>query len=263
MKEVRFHYSMRLAFDSPISNHRFTLKCIPMSNARQQIEELEIDVFPNRFISRDTDSFGNACIYGYSEEEHSQFYIDVKGVAKTGLCKVEPSVANHLIGYYKYQTECTKPGEAIRAFHDTFAFDGSETNLAKAQTFMEKLYQQFQYVQGVTVIGTTAEEAMRMGKGVCQDYSHILLSLCRMEQIPARYIVGMLMGEGLSHAWIEIYQDSAWIALDPTNNLMVDDQHIKISNGRDFEDCKINQGVFFGNANQSQKVSVVVEEINN
>lgn len=126
---------------------------------------------------------------------------------------------------------------------------------------MRRLYQDFHYEQGVTDISTTAEEALLLGKGVCQDYSHIMLSLCRMERIPSRYVVGMLMGEGLSHAWVEICSDGHWIALDPTNNLVVDTQHIKISSGRDYQDCIINQGVFTGFASQVQHIQVSVKEI--
>ena len=101
---------------------------------------------------------------------------------------------------------------------------------------------------------------MELGCGVCQDYSHILISLCHLAGIPARYVVGMLTGEGASHAWVEIYQDEKWYALDPTNNLIVDDEHIKISHGRDYRDCLINQGVFTGCAKQTQEIQVVVEE---
>ena len=102
---------------------------------------------------------------------------------------------------------------------------------------------------------------MALGMGVCQDYSHILLSLCRMERIPARYVVGLLMGEGLSHAWVEVCSGGRWIALDPTNNLVVDDQHIKISSGRDYKDCMINQGLFVGRTTQRQDVHVSVTEL--
>ena len=126
---------------------------------------------------------------------------------------------------------------------------------------MAALYERFQYVPGSTSIRTTAEQALDLGMGVCQDYSHILLSLCRLERIPCRYVVGMLMGEGLSHAWVEICQDGRWIALDPTNNLVVDDQHIKISAGRDYRDCIINQGLFVGQTTQHQEILVRVQEV--
>ncbi len=132
--------------------------------------------------------------------------------------------------------------------------------LALAIMMMHGLYENFSYVQGVTDVNTTAEQAMALGKGVCQDYSHILLSLCRMARIPCRYVVGMLIGEGLSHAWVEVCSGGHWYALDPTNNLIVDDAHIKISAGRDYHDCIVSQGVFVGRTTQTQTVAVRVRE---
>ena len=129
---------------------------------------------------------------------------------------------------------------------------------------MHRLHRDIAYEQGVTTVATTAEEAMRLRKGVCQDYAHILLSLCRMEKIPCRYVVGMMLGEGLSHAWVEVCDAGTWVALDPTNDLIVDDGYIKISCGRDYKDCMLNQGVFTGSsgrATQKQEISVFVEEI--
>lgn len=260
MKKLYFEYRMRLQFDAPIEKHRFTLKCVPRSYERQEITELNVDVYPKEFLSADEDSFGNYCIYGYSEGKHDHFSVDVSGKAAVGTAGKEKALDIHRIGMFRYQTDYTSPGPRLYAFAKQFDFPAGTTEEEKATAYMRRLYERLEYVQGVTDIRTTAEEAMALGKGVCQDYSHILLSLCRMEKIPARYVVGMLMGEGLSHAWVEVYSDGYWIALDPTNNLVVDDRHIRISMGRDYKDCTINQGVFTGTAGQKQEIKVLVTE---
>lgn len=260
MKELEFQYSMKLTFDTPIENHRFTLKCIPRSNKRQEITQFDIDVYPKEFLSMDDDSFGNSCIYGYSQKFHDHFSIQLSGHARTGLNNYEETDDLFKIGMYKYQTDYTAPGSCILAFSKSLPFSDSASNYDKALVIMTELYQHFRYVQGVTNISTTAEDAFALGQGVCQDYSHIMISLCRLNGIPARYVVGMLMGEGLSHAWVEIFHNNVWIAFDPTNNLIVSDDHIKISNGRDYRDCTINQGLFTGNTTQTQTVSVIVTE---
>ncbi|MCD7954522.1 MAG: transglutaminase family protein [Lachnospiraceae bacterium] len=169
--------------------------------------------------------------------------------------------------------ECTEPASgkagdntAIVSENDVdpVANEDTRTNMTPtlelAVTMMHTLYENFSYVKGVTNVHTTAEEAMALGKGVCQDYAHILLSLCRIHRIPCRYVVGMLIGEGLSHAWVEVCDGSRWYAIDPTNNLIVDDQHIKISSGRDYHDCIVSQGVFVGRTKQTQTVAVRVKE---
>lgn len=262
MNELHFEYKMKIAFDSPVERHRFTLKCVPRSYERQRIEELEIEVYPKEFLSEDEDSFGNYCIYGYSKEKHDYFSVKVAGKARTGLAPSERAQDEYRIGMYRYQTEITKPGPSLRDFARRISFDAGASALDKALIYMRSLYEQFEYVQGVTDVSTTAEQAMTLGKGVCQDYSHILISLCRMEGIPSRYVVGMLMGEGLSHAWVEVGSAGRWFALDPTNNLLVNDQHIRISVGRDYRDCNINHGIFTGCAAQTQEISVAVREEN-
>ena len=81
-----------------------------------------------------------------------------------------------------------------------------------------------------------------------------------MAGIPARYVAGMLIGEGASHAWVEVYDNERWYGLDPTNMLEVNEEHIKISNGRDYGDCILNQGIMTGIAKQDQEVEILVEE---
>lgn len=261
MKTLQFTYSMELLFDAPVRKHRFTLKCVPQTSARQEIAELHTEVYPKEFLSTDEDSFGNACIYGFAQGEHDRFSVEVRGTARTGLAESEPAGEDYQVGLYKYQTPYTKPGAAIRALAKRVPPAPGAGALQKALAFMEALRGAFQYRQGVTSIATTAEEAMAGGAGVCQDYAHILLSLCRMEGVPCRYVVGMLLGEGLSHAWVEVCDRGRWIALDPTNGVVVSDQHIKISSGRDYQDCTINQGVFTGLTRQTQTIRVIVNEI--
>ena len=95
---------------------------------------------------------------------------------------------------------------------------------------------------------------------VRQDYAQILIALCHLEKIPARYVAGMMIGEGASHAWVEICQDGIWYGLDPTNNKLVDDDYIKLSHGRDASDCLINRGVIVGGGEQTQDIKVHVWE---
>lgn len=260
MKELSFYYSLRIRFSSPVSRHHFTVRCVPLSNERQQIRNLEISVLPEESLSHYIDSFGNYCIYGHCDRPQDFFEVKVKGTAFTGLSDFEYAENEYMLGRYRYQTDSTRPGKTLEDFYRRFVFGGQMSNLEKSIRIMEELYQTFRYEKGVTNPATTAEEALTIGCGVCQDYAHILLSLCRMERIPARYVVGMMTGEGESHAWVEIFDDQKWYALDPTNMLILRDDHIKISSGRDSRDCRMNHGIMVGNAVQTQKVEVLVEE---
>ena len=261
MKELSFYYMLRIRFSSPVTNHRFTVRCVPRDNERQKIRQMEISVLPKESLSHSLDSFGNYCIYGHCQSEHELFEVILKGKAQTGLADSEYAGMDYLMGRYRYQTAYTRPGNALVDFYRQFAFSEETTNLEKSMRMMEALYQSFHYEQGVTNIATTAEEAMELGRGVCQDYSHIMISLCRMAKIPARYVVGMLIGEGASHAWVEILWKDRWYGLDPTNDLVVKDDHIKIGIGRDAKDCMINRGIMHGNCLQTQRIKVSVKDI--
>ncbi len=267
MKTLLFDYDMEILFDSPIMDHRFTVRCIPQDDERQRIDKLSYSIYPDSSLatgfSHGTDSFGNLCVYGECAKPHDRFCIHVQGEARTGTSDHEMAAAPHMLGRYRYPSHYTQPGPAIHAYHSQFSFSQDTTTTEKCGIMMQRLYQDIRYVPGATDVHTTAEDAMTQREGVCQDYSHILIALCRLEHIPARYVVGMLEGEGASHAWVEYYDQGYWYALDPTNNLIVEDSHIKISHGRDYKDCLINQGVFTGRAGQRQTIHVLVRPLEN
>lgn len=252
MRTLRFHYFMELRFSQPVWNHRFTLKCFPRSGWRQEVEDLEVRAAPEAALTYGRDGCGNTYAFGCAVQPHQRFSVAVRGTARTGLAGRGEPVPPHLAARFKYQTPFTLPGPAVTAFHDGLSLSGS--NLERAAACMDALHGRFRYVSGTTGILTTAEQALAQGRGVCQDYAHILLSLCRMEGIPCRYIAGLLPGEGESHAWTEIYEDGYWTALDPTHNCLAADGYIQFSAGRDSGGCSINRGIFTGAARQFQTV---------
>ncbi|HUQ39958.1 MAG TPA: transglutaminase family protein [Acidimicrobiales bacterium] len=113
------------------------------------------------------------------------------------------------------------------------------------------VHESLTYEWGITGIRTTAAEALAGGRGVCQDYAHIMLSVCRQVGIPARYVSGHLIGEGGSHAWVEVLRPISarrWMveAWDPTHDALVGDRHITIAVGRDYADVPMMSGSFDG-----------------
>jgi transglutaminase-like putative cysteine protease len=103
--------------------------------------------------------------------------------------------------------------------------------------------------------------------GVCQDFAHLMLSICRRQQIPSRYVSGYLYtgigGNDLvsgdaSHAWIEcLLPGGHWIGFDPTNNLVVNDKYIKVQHGRDYSDVPPLRGIYRGAS--AQELDVIVK----
>ena len=111
-----------------------------------------------------------------------------------------------------------------------------------ATQLMTEVYERIEYCAGTTCNHTSALEVFKERKGVCQDYAHLLVAACRAAGIRARYVNGLTIGEGQTHAWVEAYEDGQWIGLDPTAGKRIEYDYIKIAHGRDVGDCPSNRG---------------------
>jgi transglutaminase-like putative cysteine protease len=128
------------------------------------------------------------------------------------------------------------------------------------------LHDFFTYRPSATEIDTPLDEFVRARAGVCQDYTHAMLALCRRIGIPARYVSGYLetgagltLGSDASHAWIEAYlPGSGWVGFDPTNGTLVGQTYVKVGHGRDYDDVPPVRGLRRGGGTESLRVAVRV-----
>ncbi len=261
MKNLLFDYTMHISYAEQVGGCHYTIRCIPAATKNQRPGAVEMEIFPEDNNTLGEDSFGNRLITGRVDADHDSFVFHIKGCVETGLSGYEEAEGEEKTSLYKYPSKLTTPGKGLKAYYKSMAFKEEVSDYQKAVFMMHQLYEDFVYEKGITGVDTTAEEAWNTGKGVCQDYAHILIALCRLAGIPARYVTGMMVGEGYSHAWIEILEDGKWYALDPTNDLIVEDDHIKIGNGRDAGDCMINRGIMKGGGRQNMAVALKVSEI--
>lgn len=257
MRHLSFRYYMKLQFETPVREHYFSLRCVPCTDSVQRISRVSRFVYPADSLDEVKDGFGNWKLVGCAREPHTGFEYEVQGEAVVDHSALKPE---ELFGIYRYPSALTRCGAVLEEFlRGMPPLSGSDYE--KALQLMHRLYGCMEYVPGVTDIHTTAEEALYRRKGVCQDYAQILVALCRRMGIPARYVTGLMIGEGFSHAWVEIYDRDRWFGLDPTNDLLVDDLYIKIAHGRDYRDCMVDRGLFRGVTGQKQSIYVNVEEI--
>ena len=132
----------------------------------------------------------------------------------------------------------------------------------------EHVHRTFTYQPGSTGVSTRAPDALRLRAGVCQDFAHVHLGLCRTLGIPARYVSGYFLnparrpGENeASHAWIEAWLPGAgWLAYDPTHARIADDRYITLAVGRDYADIRPVSGTYRGAPTRSLRVDVCVRE---
>ena len=257
MRKLHFEYKMDLEFESPVGNHYYTLMGIPKNTFTQQIYSLEYDINPMECSYINKDVFENINLIGNIEKKHSYLKFYVSGIAFIGV-NYKTQILNNI---YRYSSKYTQYTKSIMEFCNDYESCNLENPFDRAIYLMNKLYNKLEYKKGVTNTNTSAGEALDLGCGVCQDYSHILIALCRYNNIPARYVVGFMVGEGATHAWVEVYCDGYWLQLDPTHNKIVDDSYIKVAHGRDYNDCIIDKGIFIGNTKQTQRVYVNVQDI--
>jgi len=258
LSKLQFEYSMELTYSEPVTECHYTLKCLPKNTDMQQIHELTIELSPVTDYQRDSDSFGNLTIYGNYFLPHTRFAVTVKGIAETWLSVSQKDTGSSAV--FRHPYGLSRAGDGIRAYHKSLSVPSGPAYDA-AMYLMRCLHRDFAYEQRITNMETSAEQAWTLGKGVCQDYAHILIALCHLSNIPARYVTGMMVGEGHSHAWVEILDHGYWYALDPTNNCIAADTYIKIGHGRTAKDCMLNKGIIKGGGSQKQAVTVSVQHI--
>lgn len=260
MKKLHFDYSMQIDYSEPVSKCFYTIKCLPKDSMRQRVENSRIELTPESVCQTGTDGFGNSQIYGVNETPHQRFCFQISGDAVTGLAPYEEEGEDSRVMVFRHPFGLNKAGTQIKRYFDRVQPKEEEDPYRKAIRLMNRLYRDFRYQSGSTTVATTAEEAFTAGRGVCQDYAHIFIALMHLAGIPARYVTGLIIGEGASHAWVEIRCGGKWYGLDPTNNILVCDDHIRIGCGRDAGDCMINRGIMHGGGAHSQTIKVNVKE---
>ena len=150
-----------------------------------------------------------------------------------------------------------------------------ELRIARKATPLETLlyvthgiHEVFSYVPQSTTVDSPIDDALTERKGVCQDFAHIMIALCRPLQVPCRYVSGYLFhangdqatsAEGASHAWVEAFLPGlGWIGFDPTNDTVCGERHIRVAVGRDYADVPPTRGVYKGGGESELSVSVTV-----
>lgn len=258
MKRLRFEYSAELKFSGNVSEHCFTLRCLPVSDGRQLIREARYEISPseNSKIWLSRDSFGNTLICGRIPEPHDVFSFHISGKAEIINTR---DISGFPSAIYGYSSPLTKQGECIKKFYEENK-PTAEFPIDRAMELCNSLYSKMKYEKGVTNVHTSAEEALSLGKGVCQDYAQIFLSLCRMDGIRCRYVSGLAYESGETHAWTEIGNGTRWYGIDPANNRFISENYIKLCHGRDYSDCPIECGIYLGNSKGVQTVTSNVSE---
>lgn len=266
MKRYLYNYQTIVRFSQPVRRHAVLLRPLPMTGTYMEVEEEHLLISPNFHLMRGTDPLGNRIVYGCWHEAHdSLVYVSTGMVSMDGYRS--PLDAVPLMAYRESTPLTFLSEEELERTWECSGENSPQTASASmpvhdtARAICHLVNEKMNYVPGVTTAETTASQVLAACRGVCQDYAHLMIALCRAKGMVARYVCGMMEGEGETHAWVEVCDGNGWMGFDPTHDVEIGQGYLKIAHGRDAADCPVSRGVYMGNASQETEVHVMLKEI--
>ena len=250
------HQHFRYEYDGPIRDLRQRLVIIPPERHGDQrliTHRLEVSS-PTTEVRREIDAFGNLVLA--LSVDHVQRAIDftawivVERDSTHRPTVVVPEI--YAQAAFREASPLTEPDDAIRALAAELRAGIDPANPAGlAEAINDRVYREMRYEYGITGVKTGAAKAWAGRVGVCQDYAHVMLAVCRLCGIPARYVSGHLLGEGGTHAWVEVLLPDEggagrYIAraFDPTHGCEPSLKYVTVATGRDYGDVAPTSGTY-------------------
>jgi transglutaminase-like putative cysteine protease len=252
----------------------------PVTEANQRCSDFKLIVTPGSSPRAYDDFYGNTVHYFEIADDHSKLIIEAISrvdtvpnalrppVPRVSAEELEANSERELLA--DFMTDChyvPLEVEIWREAQDALAAGRSDV-WNDVRRLGEHIYRRFAYRPNTTGITTRASDVLKLRMGVCQDFAHVHLGMCRSLGIPARYVSGYFLNTTrrpreieASHAWIEAWiPGHGWAAFDPTHDRPADDRYVKVAVGRDYADISPVNGTYRGAATRSLRVSVSVRE---
>jgi len=260
-------------YDAPIYETATEVRLHPANGSRaaQHCVSFSLQVAPPATVFEYSDFYGNRVHHFNILHSHRQVSITATSVVETaGPASGGPEQNEIYLMDFLGESRYAHFDPAVRDFAE--AFGAIDDPYLKALDICRRINTSFIYEPGVTDVHSTSAVVMALGRGVCQDFAHVMIAVCRQLGMPARYVSGYLYGGGstpegmdeASHAWCEIYcgAERGWTGFDPTHaSLLVDERYIKIGSGRDYADVTPVRGTYKGNSAECLSVSVRVSSL--
>jgi len=252
----------------------------PVDDANQICRSFDLTVDPATQIRDYVDFYGNAVHYFDVVAGHEKLVIEAVSEIETTPNSARPAVPVVPQSVTERSSESDLHAEFLVDSHyvplsveiwkeskDALS-DGSTDVWSDVRKICRHVYKTFAYKPRSTGVATLATDAVRLRAGVCQDFAHVALGMCRCSGIPARYVSGYFIKsqrsdneEEASHAWIEAFVPGfGWAGFDPTHDRAADERYIKAASGRDYADIRPVSGTYRGGKTRSLLVDVKVRE---
>lgn len=282
MPEFEIQHITRYIYESPVRDSANQIILFPIKDEYQDVLKQELTITGNPVVDTYTDYYGNEVGSFTYSEPHWVLTINSKLSVNT---KHRELPINDIFPVHQWEDlrrlqfmvpyidflkqEYFEGINELKAIIDSEQLS-DDTPYQVALRFNNYVYENFTYIKGVTTVETKLDEIWKIKAGVCQDFAHILMEMLRIVQIPARYVSGYICtgrdsmrGQGATHAWAEAYiPDYGWLGIDPTNNCIANETHVRLAVGRNFSDCSPVKGVYKGSSAHKLEVAVSVDEDN-
>lgn len=281
----RATHTTRYVYGATVSQCQSEVHLTPRRLPWQTLMESRIDTTPApASVESHRDYFGNEVNTFTILESHDRF-----STVATSVVDIEPRpslvVPNTPWEQVRDEIATHRTAEALEAFEfrcdSPFVATGPELAdyarpsfapdrplLSAIEDLSRRIHAEFQYTPKATRIDTPLLEALRVKKGVCQDFAHVMIGALRSLRLSARYVSGYLrsrpgyQGAEASHAWVSVFVPGAgWIDIDPTNNVQPATGHVTVAWGRDYGDVAPVKGVALGGGHHIVEVEVHVEPV--
>jgi transglutaminase-like putative cysteine protease len=281
-------YSVRhitsFSYEPGVRESVMEVRMQPRSEGRQRCLTFSLDVAPNANIMVYQDYLGNSV--QHFDIPGRQCRVDLTAQALVEIQEASAPNPSDAGSWQDLDTQIAtgdywetlapshyaQPSEALDRFASELHLQRGENPFEFLLQLNEAMYQAFEYVPNSTAVDSPISDAVRTRQGVCQDFAHIMITLLRQLHIPSRYVSGYLAhgaerkdrsADGATHAWVEAFLPGlAWVAFDPTNNLVGGERHIRVAIGRDYADVPPTRGVYKGEAESGLSVLVTVSPAN-
>ena len=279
---LSINHVTKFRYSAPITESIMELRMQPLSEGPQRCLKFDISLKPSARVTSYRDYLDNAVHHFDIPGRHTQLIINAKSVIESLPRPVPPEALaaaawdelDALVESGDFwdmlmPSHFARPSDALLDFARELELGRRDDPLTVLRELNAAIYNAFDYVPQSTRADSAIEEALDSRKGVCQDYSHIMIALARHIRVPCRYVSGYLFhrveyndrsAQDATHAWVEaLLPGLGWVGFDPTNNLLAGQRHIRVAVGRDYSDVPPTRGVFKGAAESELSVAVQVK----
>ena len=284
MTRYALRHVTRYRYAHPVDLANHLLHLTPRALPGQTVESVSLGVTPApAYRTEGTDHFGNGVSWLSIEAPHESLEVVLEAVVEVGFAPPPPSVttppweAVRDTALRPEGVEATEftlpsalaPADAGAGAYVAQSFPPGQPVLAGLLEVTGRIKRDFAFKPGVTTISTPVSQVLSLRGGVCQDFAHLMIAGLRAIGLPARYCSGYVrtrpppgqqrrQGADQSHAWVGAWlgPQLGWVDLDPTNDLVVCDEHVLLGWGRDYADISPVKGILLGGGKQVLEVSV-------